>query len=856
MQSVKSQLAEILPRVTKPGRYVGNELHIIRKPWDGVEVSFALAFPDVYEIGMSHVGMQILYHVLNRPEGVAAERVYVPWPDMEAEMRRAAIPLYALESMRPVVEFDVLGVSLQYELQYTNVLTLLDLSGIPLRASQRDESHPLVIAGGPCALNPEPMADFLDAVVLGDGEEVVLEIAEALRAVKAAGGSRADRLQALSRIAGVYVPGFYEVQSGRAVPIHDGLPERVAARMVAELDPANYPEKPLVPQIEVTHDRFAVEIMRGCTRGCRFCNAGMTYRPLRTRKVDELLSHARSVIANTGHDELSLMSLSTSDYPHLPELLRRLRDWADSKDVSVSFPSLRSDSFTPELADLAKGLRRSGLTLAPEAGTQRLRDVINKNNTEEDLLRAASIAYERGWRHVKLYFMIGLPTETEADLEGLVDLVEKVVRAGKAHGKGDVHVSLSPFSPKPHTPFQWAAQDAPETLDAKVRFIKQRIRSRQVKLSWREPAISALEAALGRGDRRLAPVIEAAWRAGARFDAWSDTFDFDRWTAAFAQNGLRIEAYTGALDPEQPLPWSHLTKGVSERFLRLESERALSGTTTPDCREAGCQGCGLEAQPACQPRRKRAVSVPQPPSVEADPAFGREARKSAQKELIRKIRLLYEKGDAARFTSHLDTIRVFHRALRRANITVAMSQGFHAHPKIASGPPLSLGMTSQAEYMDLELMGRVPENLENALNPHLPEGFRVVESRWFFQNLDSLNSAINRQGYRVSWEGPLDEEVLAEAIDAFMKSNTHRIKRSKKGREVEVDIRLFVDELKLERGTLRLELIQNDQGTARVSEVLAALLPPHESPPKIWHIERVGQWIQSAGRKATPLEVI
>ena len=851
MQSFKTKLDTILPRVTKPGRYVGNELHIIRKPSETVDISFALAFPDVYEIGMSHLGLQILYHVLNRPEWLAAERVFVPWPDMEAEMRRASIPLYALESLRPIAGFDVLGVSLQYELQYTNILTLLDLAGIPFRAADRSDGHPLVIAGGPCALNPEPLADFLDAVVLGDGEETGLEIAEALRMVKAAGGSRADALEALSRIEGVYVPGFYAVQNGQAVPVKAGAPERVGARMTAGLDPANYPEKPLVPQIEVTHDRFGMELMRGCTRGCRFCNAGMIYRPLRLRDVDELLRHARAVIANTGHDELSLVSLSTSDYPGLPELLGRLRDWAESKDVSVSFPSLRSDSFTPELADLAKGLRRSGLTLAPEAGTQRLRDVINKNNTEADLLRAASIAYERGWRHVKLYFMIGLPTETETDLEGLVDLVEKVVRVGRAHGKGDVHVSLSPFSPKPHTPFQWAAQDSPETLEAKVRFIKQRIRSRQVKLSWRDAAISTLEAAVGRGDRRLAPVIETAWRLGARFDAWSDTFDFSRWTEAFSQNGLCIEDYTGALDPEKPLPWSHLTKGVSDRFLLRESRKALAGDTTPDCREAGCQGCGLEGQPAC-----REVGKAVTPSKPYDAAFGRSARKGVQKEMIRKIRLVYEKGEAARFTSHLDTIRIFHRALRRANLTVAMSQGFHAHPKIASGPPLSLGMTSRAEYMDLEFTGRVPENLEEALNPHLPEGFQVIESRWVFQKLESLNSAINRQGYRVTWQGALDVETLAESIDAFLKSNTHKIQRVKKDKSVEVDIRAFVAELKLETDALRLTLIQNDRGSARVSEILDAVLPAHAAPPEVWHVQRVGQWIESAGRRVTPLDLV
>jgi len=851
MRFIDRKLLKILPNVNKPGRYVGNELHIIRKPARESDVFVTLAFPDIYEIGMSHAGMQILYHVLNRESWIAAERCYVPWQDMEAAMREAGVPLYTLESYRPVRECDMLGVTLQYELQYTNILTLLDLAGIPLHAAHRDDSHPIVVAGGPSAFNPEPVAPFFDVVALGDGEAVSVELAAVVREAKQAGWPRQQTLLAMAQIKGVYVPSLYRSENGLMRPVDDSVPETVQARTQDALRFEDYPVKPLVPQIEITHDRFSLEIMRGCTRGCRFCNAGMIYRPLRTRSVDELVEHAKQVVANTGYDEVSLVSLSTSDYPQLHELLCRLKAWAKENDVSVSFPSLRSETFTEEMAELGRDTRRSSLTLAPEAGTQRLRDVINKNNTEADLLKAVQLAFDKGWRHVKLYFMLGLPSETDEDLQGIVDLVEKVAAIGRAYGKKDVHVALSPFSPKPHTPFQWAAQASREEINAKVDYIRQRLHRKQIKLAWRDSETSVLEGALGRGDRRMAAVVEGAWRAGARFDAWSSELVYERWSTAFEAAGLTLETFTGARAMDAPLPWAHLRKGVTTEFQAREQKKSFTGETTPDCRETDCQGCGLMDEKVCRERKPF-----EPAAAPAPSGYGRKARKAAEEPVSRKIRVRYGKAEAARFTSHLDTMRIFYRAMRRAGVQVAMSQGFHAHPKISSGPPLSLGYTSVAEYLDLELIGKVPEHLADRLNPHLPDGFEILEAQWYFKKLKALNAAITRKQYTITWEGEMDMEALHAAVARLLAAESHVLTRQRKGRELQVDIRPYIMALSLTNENMNLMLAQTESGSARPSEVLKTVMPDTLSPDTILHVERSGQFIEDEGRLMTPLEGI
>jgi radical SAM family uncharacterized protein/radical SAM-linked protein len=848
------RIEPILPNVLRPGRYVGNELNAVQKNRNDVEVRFVLAFPDVYEIGMSHVGFEILYHVLNRHDWIAAERVYSPWTDMETWMRRLGVPLFSLETKTAVRRADVLGVTLQYELHYTNVLNLLDLSGIPIRSAERGERDPLVVAGGPCAFNPEPLADFLDAVVLGDGEEAAVEVAELVRRKKRERWNRSRTLKALSKLHGVYVPSLYREgrdAEGRflgLVPLDPEAPQRVTANTVSRLKPEYYPTKPLVPLIEVTHDRFSLEIMRGCTRGCRFCNAGSIYRPVRFRPIEELVRQAKEVISNTGYDEVSLVSLSTSDYPNLSDLLFGLQNLFRDEFISVSFPSLRPDTFTPEMADFASGLRKSGLTLAPEAGTQRLRDVINKNNTEADLLRAMEIAYERGWRHVKLYFMIGLPTETRDDLEGIASLIGKVVALGRRFGRKEISASLSPFSPKPQTPFQWEAQDPVPILEEKIRFLKQRIQWREVKLSWRDPAVSRLETALGRGGRETASAVFNAWKAGARFDAWTDLFKHDVWQNAFEQSGISIENACSARNSGDVQPWDHLGKGMTRQFFLLERTRALSQTVTEDCTRGACSDCGLNETAGCSGQRRKIVQ----------PGGGRTVSSAIQKigtpktEAAMRVRMAYRKDSGVRFTSHLDVLRIFVRAFRRARIRLALTHGFHAHPRLSPGPPLPLGFTSRAEYLDFDVLDHIPSAFERAFNPHLPKGLEVFQHAVIPDKTPALDGSITLAGYSATWEGPPEYASLKPKIEAVLAKNSCRVRREKK----EVDIRLSIAELAASAEGVFMLIRIGTPESARAKEVLDSLFEAYEDPPKSYRIERTALFIERSGKRLTPMEVL
>lgn len=608
----------ILRSVSKPGRYTGGEYGQIVKDREKVKARFAFCFPDSYEIGMSNLGVRILYGVLNRDEDIWCERVYAPWIDMEDKMREHHIPLWAHESGDPIADFDFIGFTLQYEMSYTNVLNMLDLAGLPLRAADRGEDAPLVIGGGPCSYNPEPVADFFDLFNIGEGEEMLPEIVRLYIKMKEDGSyTKAGFLREAARsIEGVYVPSLYDVsynEDGTVkayTPKYPDVPEKVRKRIVKDLDTMYFPDKLVMPYLETVQDRIMLEVFRGCIRGCRFCQAGIIYRPVREKSPEVLCNQAKCLYEATGYEEMSLSSLSISDYTRLRELTDGLISWTNDKKVSLSLPSLRIDSFTRELMDKVASVRASSITFAPEAGTQRLRDVINKNVTEEDLMNAAGIAFAAGKEQVKLYFMDGLPTETDEDLEGIAKLGKAVIEkfyATPEHNKRrqpQVTVSVSCFVPKPFTPFQWEPQDMPETLERKRLYIRSKITDRKIKYSCHDSGTSRIEAVLALGDRRVGAALELACREGFRFDAWDEFFSYDRWMDVFARSGIDPSFYANRRrQTSEVLPWDVIDCGVTKEFLIREYEKAHAGVTTPNCREH-CSGCGanrLGGERACCP---------------------------------------------------------------------------------------------------------------------------------------------------------------------------------------------------------------------------------------------------------------
>lgn len=609
-----AQLDRLLDRVEKPARYVGAEVGAVIKPRTEGMGTFAFCFPDTYEIAMSHLGMKVLYDVLNRAPDLACERVCMPWSDMADLLRSQEIPLFSLETRTPLCNFQIVGFTLQYEMSYTNILEMLDLGQIPVLSSMRGEEMPIVIAGGPCAFNPEPLASFIDAFVLGDGETATLEVAQLVRGLRAQGVRREAILLALAQMPGVYVPRFFEAryhEDGTLtsfLPVRDDVPARVRKRIERDLDAAPYPETMVVPYAEAVHDRIVLEIMRGCTRGCRFCQAGMIYRPVRERSVEKLMELAEKLVAATGYEEISLSSLSSGDYSLLSELVKRLMERFKAQRVGVSLPSMRLDSLVGKtLAETAE-VRKGGLTLAPEAGTQRLRDVINKGVTEQDLHHAVTDAFQNGWSSVKLYFMLGLPTETDEDLTAIADLAKVVEDAYYAVPKRQrapglrITVSAATFVPKPFTPFQWCAQDTLPEIGRKQAVLRGALKHRSVTFNWHEPELSFLEACFARGDRRMADVLLAAWKLGCRLDGWQQHFRYDLWMRAFAEQGVDPSFYAHReRGKDELLPWDFIDAGVTKGYLAREFDRALAGAVTPDCRD-GCQACGLTAIPGvCTP---------------------------------------------------------------------------------------------------------------------------------------------------------------------------------------------------------------------------------------------------------------
>lgn len=598
---IRRQVELFLPKVLKPSRYIGSEWNAIRKDWNNTEVHMAFAFPDVYEVGMSHLGTRILYHLVNSFPEFLCERVFAPWVDMEQTLREKEIPLYALESFQPLQRFDLVGFTLQYEMSYTNILNMLDLAGIPLHTEERGAEDPWIIAGGPCAFNPEPLVGFIDFFLLGESEEQLPEVLRLVAEQKKNPLSRRDFLRKVAQVQGVYVPDFYHVSykpDGRIEKItaEDGVPVVVEKALVQDLDRAFFPTNPVVPYMEIVHDRMMLEVMRGCSRGCRFCQAGMIYRPVRERSTETLLKQTEELVRSTGYDEIALTSLSSGDYTCIQPVIQSILEKHGVEGVGVSLPSLRVDSFDVGLAETVQKTRKSGLTFAPEAGSPRLRDVINKGVTEENLLSAAEAAFRKGWSTIKLYFMVGLPTEMQEDIDGIVDLAKKVANLGTRLGQRNIKVTVSTsvFVPKPHTPFQWEPQEAEASVESKQKYLREKLRDRRIKYNYHDMKTSYLEAVFAKGDRRLAPLLEWAFKHGCRFDGWSERFRYEVWLEGFKELGIDPHFYANrTIDYDDILPWEHLESGVSKRFLAEEHHRAMKAARTMDCRYNECTGCGI-----------------------------------------------------------------------------------------------------------------------------------------------------------------------------------------------------------------------------------------------------------------------
>ena len=813
---------------------MGHEMGALVKP--KAEVRFVLAFPDVYEVGMSHLGLKILYTILNDLPWLSAERVFAPWPDMEEVLRREGIPLATLETGISLAEAHIVGFTLQYELSYTNVLNMLELGGVPVMASERGDADPLIIGGGPCTANPEPLADFFDAFVLGDGEEVALELASAVRAARSAALSRAELLERLAEIPGVYIPSFFEVEYAgdgkisRTIPRKGGN-DRIRRRFLADLETARYPDAPVIPFMKTVHDRVSIEIARGCTRGCRFCQAGYIYRPVRERSPEKVLDCVAHSLRATGFDEISLLSLSTGDYSCVEPLIKSLMARYADERIAVSLPSLRVGTLTAELVEEIKKVRKTGFTLAPEAGSDRLRQAINKGITEQDLLDNAYAAYAAGWRLIKLYFMIGLPGETEDDLLAIVDLARKVKAQAKRVGRGgEVNVSVSTFVPKAHTPFQWEPQIDEDVTRARHQLLRQELRRGKLNFKWHDPHLSSLEGVFARGDRRLGALLRRARTLGCRFDGWSDQFDNALWHQALNDCGIDPSWYLRNREPDEVLPWDHLDFGVNREFLRAERERAGWGVYTEDCRNGKCSGCGV-----CD-FEKIKMRLVKSSSGEALPAAPNPiASKPDNSGAAARIRLCFEKKGAMRLLSHLEMLNLFTRAVGRAGIPIRFSQGFHPHPRFSFATALSVGVESLCEYMDMEVTaGYAAQQVVEGLNGVLPEGIYVRSAEEIPLNTPALSVIIREVRYRVTAPQLCDLDLKGN-VAAFLALDSYPWRREKRGKVTELDLRRETLEIKpIDCG---LELVVSRGKPVEFVAAVTGLLPEQLAESRIEKLE-------------------
>ncbi len=850
---------DILMKIEKPARYIGHEVNSVVKDKDKVNVRFAMCFPDVYEIGMSHLGIQILYDMFNSMEDVWCERVYSPWLDLDAIMRQENIPLFALESQEPVKDFDFLGITIQYEMCYTNILQVLDLAQIPLNAVERGEDCTIVIGGGPCSYNPEPIADFFDIFYIGEGETRYQELIDLYKQCKADRVGRVEFLRRAARIPGMYVPRFYEVKYHNDgtiesfLPTEEDIPATIMKEIAMSVSDIPYPMKPVVPYTKVTQDRVVLEIQRGCIRGCRFCQAGQLYRPVRERDVNVLKNYAVEMLKNTGHEEISLSSLSSSDYSKLPEFIDYLIEECNKKHINISLPSLRIDAFSLDVMSKVQDIKKSSLTFAPEAGSQRLRNVINKGLTEEVILQGSTLAFEGGWSRVKLYFMLGLPTETEEDIRGIAELSNKIAMAyfdtvpkeKRSPGSVQIVASTSFFVPKPFTPFQWAPQCTKEEFLDKAyltrKAISEQLNQKRIKYNWHEADASVMEGVLARGDRRLCEVIRRVYEKGGFYDAWSEYYDNERWLQTIEECGLTVEFYTSRKREEDEIfPWDFIDCGVTKEFLLREWHKAQAETVSENCK-LKCQGCGAQRfgggickepkginEVSAKENTNEAAKVRQSESAEIPVTKENAATEApAQKSRIR-LRVKFSKHGAIRFIGHLDVMRFFQKAIRRADIDVAYSAGFSPHQIMSFASPLGVGLESNGEYMDIDVYSLTScEDVMNRLNEASIPGIQVEGVYILPEKAGNAMASVAAASYTVRFaDGKAPKADIAAYLPEFLSKKEIVItKEGKKGKsDREVDIRSGIYSCTWEDDSLKLLVDASSAGNIKPIQIVEAML--------------------------------
>jgi len=877
----ETTIERLLDRVRRPSRYIGRETHEVHKDPAAVGLRICLAFPEVYEIGMSHLGMRILYDLLNQDRNFYAERAFCPWPDLEKLMRAESVPLWSLESRTPLGEFDIVGFSLQSEMVNTNVLTMLDLAGIPLLSRDRTDEHPIIIGGGPVVFNPEPMADFFDCFLIGDGEAAFPALLKKLLRLKKEGvKARQTLIEEISRCTGVYVPGLYPVEADEDTGfmlVRDGgrAPYPIRKALVGDLAMYPFPTDVLVPQGDIVHDRYAAEIARGCTEGCRFCQAGIIYRPVRERPPGQIVKSIVQGIERTGYEEASLTALSVADYSGIGPLARVVTKKLSARKTAMSVSSLRVCGLTEGLAKSIAHVRKTGFTIAPEAGTQRLRDVINKGITDQDIDSAARIAFSAGWRLLKLYFMIGLPTETDEDVAGIAETALRVLKmsAGPSgRPKAKINVAVASFIPKPHTPFGWVPFDDPKNLRRKQDLILSLLKKhRNIRIKFHLIELSALEVVIARGDRRLGQVIKTAWENGARFDEWTEHFQKSLWDGAFAACGIDPDRYRAGFPLDGPLPWDHIDSGVEVEFLKREFKRGLEGRFTHPCekpytpRPNGrppktdqktklvCYSCGLECDldKIAEERERGANDLRQFASANGGqddverivgPRTVRRDDRPARnvEEPRHRYRLAYGKTGWSRYLSHLELVRLFHRAFRRTQIKLAYSAGFHPHPKISFGPALPVGVEGDEEYLDfLTTAFYKSDELRSGLAAELPGSIPVRGLREIPRDKPAIEKAINTHRYQISFPDGFSADIAARMQEMLARQSWPIIRKTDRGVK-EFDARPYVAAVEREKNNgsvaVSLELRSINGRAVKPAELIESLLD--EVPPGVRIVRR------------------